>query len=96
MTDPTETAWTLDHDLVVLNQTEARPGETDTDGNRWLDYRTTGKVIAVCTCGYTSGLVDPTTLADRATLLGAHPSAMSALGHAAKPSEADRNRRSEL
>jgi len=96
MTDTTEQPWTLDHDLVVLNQTEARPGEADTDGNQWLDCRTTGKVIAVCTCGYTSGLVDPTTLTDRATLLAAHPSAMSVLGRATKPAEAGRNRRSEL
>lgn len=54
---PRET-WTLDHQLTVLAQTESRPGPLTDEGEQWKQSRPTGKAMAVCSCGYTSGLVD--------------------------------------
>lgn len=79
MADATEQDWILDHDLRVLPQLESRPGQGDGQGNRWLNHRFTGKVLAACTCGYTSGLVPPSTLGDLDVLAAAHPSSLDAL-----------------
>ena len=58
MTTALEAPWTVDHRLHVLNQIESRLGLPDDKGDRWMERRLTGKTIAVCSCGYTSGLVD--------------------------------------
>lgn len=59
--DATE-GWTLDHQLHALAQTETRPGPLTDEGERWMDRQHTGKVMIVCTCGYSSGLIDRTEL----------------------------------
>ncbi|MFD6725888.1 hypothetical protein ACWHA6_37850 [Streptomyces anthocyanicus] len=74
MADTTEPAWTLDHHLYVLARTESRPTTPNTEGDTWRECRHTGMVTVVCACGYTSGLVDPTTLPSVDTLTAAHPS----------------------
>lgn len=56
-TATTGQAWTLDHEVHLLAQTESRLGE---DG--WVERRPAGKIRAVCSCGYDSGLVDRGTL----------------------------------
>lgn len=54
--------WVMDHRLHVLIQGEARDGQPNAKGERWVERRLTGKAIAVCSCGYTSGLVDSSSL----------------------------------
>ncbi|MEU9285976.1 hypothetical protein AB0D57_14930 [Streptomyces sp. NPDC048275] len=58
MTDSIAEPWSMDHRLHVLNQIESRLGPADTEGVRWMERRLTGKVIAVCSCGLNTGLVD--------------------------------------
>ena len=70
-TDPQP--WAVDHQLHVLYQTESRPEPPNTDGDQWMERRRTGKAMAVCPCGYTSGLVDTPALPDPAALTAAHP-----------------------
>jgi hypothetical protein len=58
MTQP----WTLDHRLTWLPQTESRPGELTAEGEQWMECRPTGKARVVCTCGYSTDLVDRSAL----------------------------------
>lgn len=50
--------WTLDHGVHLFAQTESRPGPLTDEGERWMERQRTGKAMVVCTCGYTSGLID--------------------------------------
>jgi hypothetical protein len=50
--------WTLDHQVHLFARTESRPGPLTAEGERWMERRQTGKVMVVCTCGYSSGLID--------------------------------------
>ena len=74
-TATTEDTWTLAHQLHVLNQTEARPGQPDGRGIQWMERRLTGKAIAVCPCGYSTGLVDGGSLPPIEELAAEHPRA---------------------
>ena len=65
--------WTTDHRLHVLNQIEARPGQPNDKGERWMERRLTGKVTAVCSCGYNTGLVDRSQVSDVEQLAAEHP-----------------------
>lgn len=67
--------WAMDHRLHVLIQAEARTGQPNDDGERWVERRVTGKAIAVCSCGYTSGLVDSSSLPPVEELAAEHPRA---------------------
>lgn len=58
----TPEAWTLDHNVHVFAQTESRPGPLTDEGERWMEGQRTGKVMVVCRCGYSSGLIDHTEL----------------------------------
>lgn len=60
--------WTLDHDVHVFAQTESRPGPLTDEGEQWMECRQTGKVMVLCRCGYSSGLIDHTEL--KATVSG--------------------------
>ncbi|TKS96219.1 hypothetical protein [Streptomyces lasalocidi] len=66
--DPASQAWTLDHNVHVFAQTESRPCGLTAEGERWLERRQTGKVMVVCSCGYSSGRIDHTEL--KATMAG--------------------------
>ncbi|MBW8701875.1 hypothetical protein MBT84_19905 [Streptomyces sp. MBT84] len=68
-----EQPWVMDHRLHVLVQSEARMGQPNDKGERWVERRLTGKAIAVCSCGYTSGLVDRATLPAVEELAAKHP-----------------------
>ncbi|MGW3416474.1 hypothetical protein [Streptomyces phaeochromogenes] len=74
-TAPVEEPWVLDHQLHLLAQIESRPGLPDAKGDRWMDRRTTGKVMAVCTCGLNTGLVDRGELPSIEQLAAEHPRA---------------------
>ncbi|NUP16619.1 MAG: hypothetical protein HOZ81_11020 [Streptomyces sp.] len=50
--------WALDHQVHAFAQTESRPGPLTAEGERWMERQPTGKVMVVCTCGYSSGLID--------------------------------------
>ncbi|MDX2948884.1 hypothetical protein [Streptomyces caniscabiei] len=63
--------WTLDHDVHVFAQTESRPGPLTDEGERWKECRQTGKVMVLCRCGYTSGLIDRTELEPTVVALAA-------------------------
>ena len=65
--------WTMDHKLHMLIQTEARDGEPNGKGERWVERRPTGKAIAVCSCGYSSGLVASDDLPPSQQLASDHP-----------------------
>lgn len=54
--------WTLDHEVHLFTQSESRPGSPDDQGRQWMERQPTGKVMALCRCGYTSGLIDRTEL----------------------------------
>jgi hypothetical protein len=54
--------WTVDHDVHVFAQTESRPGPPTDEGEQWMECQNTGKVMVLCRCGYTSGLIDRTEL----------------------------------
>lgn len=78
--------WLLRHDLHVMPQIEVRPGEPDAQGDRWLEARRTGKAMAVCTCGYTTGLVAAAELPSPEALAAEHPDVSTALArHTAAP-----------
>lgn len=51
-------SWTLDHAIHLFAQTESRPGPLTDEGEQWMEQQPTGKVMVVCQCGYTSGLID--------------------------------------
>jgi hypothetical protein len=55
---PGSEAWALDHEVHVFAQTESRPGPLTDEGERWMESRHTGKVMVLCRCGYSSGLID--------------------------------------
>jgi hypothetical protein len=50
--------WTLDHYMHAFAQTESRPGPLTDEGECWMERQQTGKVMVVCSCGYSSGLID--------------------------------------
>jgi len=54
---PTEAEWVLDHNPAILLQAESRGGEPNADGVRWIESRPTGLGMALCSCGYTTGLI---------------------------------------
>ncbi|MEU3255923.1 hypothetical protein [Streptomyces sp. NPDC006997] len=54
--------WALDHEVHAFAQTEVRRGPLTDEGERWMERRQTGKVMVVCSCGYSSGLIDRTEL----------------------------------
>ena len=66
----TSQPWTMDHDLSLLAQTQSRPGD---DG--WMERRPTGKVRAVCACGYDTGLVERSELPSYEQLEAQHSQA---------------------
>ncbi|OQR64769.1 hypothetical protein B6E66_07365 [Streptomyces maremycinicus] len=66
-------AWVMDHHLHVLMQIESRPLPPHDEGQRWVERRLTGKATAVCSCGYTSGLVDSKSLPPVQALAAEHP-----------------------
>jgi hypothetical protein len=70
-----EEPWTMSHQLHVLNQIESRPGLPNEQGECWMERRLTGKAIACCSCGYTTGLIDRTDLPPIADLAAQHPRA---------------------
>ncbi|MDX3047567.1 hypothetical protein PV378_13795 [Streptomyces scabiei] len=72
-TEPVAEPWTMSHQLHVFNQVESRPGPPDDEGTRWMERRTTGKATAVCSCGYSSGLVDRGDLPPVDALAAEHP-----------------------
>jgi uncharacterized ParB-like nuclease family protein len=72
-TEPVAEPWTMSHQLHVLNQIESRPGPPDEEGVRWMQRRLTGKTTAVCSCGYSSGLVDRDELPPIEELARRHP-----------------------
>lgn len=59
---PHDETWTIDHQLHALIQIESRPGPLTDEGVRWMERRLTGKAVAACSCGYSTGLVDSGTL----------------------------------
>ncbi|MFE9764628.1 hypothetical protein ACFYPC_08875 [Streptomyces sp. NPDC005808] len=63
--------WTLDHQVHAFAQTESRPGPLTDEGEQWMERQQTGKVMVVCTCGYSSGLIDHTEM--EATVAGLAP-----------------------
>lgn len=63
--------WTLDHLVHVFAQSESRPGPLTGEGERWMERQRTGKVMVVCTCGYSSGLIDHAELEDTVASLAA-------------------------
>lgn len=67
--------WALDHGLTLLAQTESRPGPLTGEGEQWMERQTTGKIMAVCQCGFTTGMVDKAELPDIEALKADHPSA---------------------
>lgn len=67
-TAPSSEPWTLDHQVHVFAQTESRRGPATAEGEQWMERQQTGKVMAVCNCGYSSGLIDRTEL--QATVVG--------------------------
>ncbi|MFF0136756.1 hypothetical protein ACFYRN_09945 [Streptomyces sp. NPDC005227] len=77
VTDQVQTteSWTLDHEVHAFARTESRPGEPTADGERWMERQTTGKVMVVCTCGYSSGLIDHTELTSTVASLAEQHSA---------------------
>jgi len=66
--------WFLRHDLHVMPQIEVRPSGTD-----WLEARRTGKAMVVCSCGYTSGLVEAAELPSPEDLADEHPNVSTTL-----------------
>lgn len=68
-----EEPWALDHRLHVLNQSEVRPAPPNDKGERWVERRLTGKAIAACSCGYTTGLIDRSQLPPMKDLAAQHP-----------------------
>lgn len=65
--------WSMDHQLHVLIQIEARAGQPNDKGERWMERRLTGEAIAVCSCGYSTGLVDSSSLPNVEELAAQHP-----------------------
>lgn len=57
----TESRWVLDHNIHLFARTEFRP-DSLTEGERWMERRQTGKVMVVCSCGYSSAPIDHTEL----------------------------------
>lgn len=70
--------WALDHLVHVFAQTESRPGPLTDEGERWMERQQTGKVMVVCTCGYSSGLIDHAELEDTVASLAAEHTPTSA------------------
>jgi len=70
--------WTMDHSLHVLMQIESRPLPPNDKGERWTERRLTGKATAVCSCGYSSGLIDTSELPRVEQLAIEHPLSMKA------------------
>lgn len=64
--------WTAEHRLTLLAQTESSAGTIDHRGQRWLDRRSTGLVLAACNCGYTTGWIPRAELPSYEWLLGKH------------------------
>lgn len=61
---PEPAPWTLDHQVHLFAQTESRPGPLTDEGEQWMERQQTGKVMVVCNCGYSSGLIDRIELED--------------------------------
>lgn len=66
--------WFLRHDLHVMPQMEVR-----LSGSDWLEARRSGKAMVVCSCGYSSGLVDAAELPSPEDLADEHPDVSTAL-----------------
>lgn len=66
--------WVVDHQVHLFTQSESRLGLPTEQGERWKECQRTGKVMVVCTCGYSSGLIDRTELTSTLrSLAGDHP-----------------------
>lgn len=78
--DCTPEPWALDHPVHLFAQTESRPGTLTDEGKRWVERQRTGKAMVICTCGYTSGLIDRTDLESTVAGLAAEHSAAPAGG----------------
>jgi hypothetical protein len=70
----TETAepWALDHAPRILMQMEVRPGPAMTDGTRWTERRLTGRGVALCSCGYNTGLIPRAELPEVTAFVSGH------------------------
>ncbi|MET9876565.1 hypothetical protein ABZZ36_18350 [Actinacidiphila glaucinigra] len=64
--------WTTDHKVTLLAQVESRPAAADSQGQRWMERRHTGLVLAACNCGWTTGWVPKDQMPSTAELLGRH------------------------
>lgn len=73
MTDQPDRPWTLSHQPRILTQHEARPGPPQPDGPPWTERRLTGYGIALCGCGYTTGLIPVGLLPDTIQFAREHP-----------------------
>ncbi|WP_405413909.1 hypothetical protein [Streptomyces rubiginosohelvolus] len=73
MTEPTASdSWVTEHRLTLLAQSESSAGPIDERGQRWLDRRATGLVLAACNCGWTTGWIPSAELPGQAWLIGKH------------------------
>lgn len=62
-------AWATEHRLTLLKQIAGRPSAADSEGQRWMEHRHTGLVLAACNCGYTTGWIPTEELPSEAWLL---------------------------
>ena len=67
-----EEPWGLAHQPHILMQSEARPGPANTEGARWTERRLTGMGTALCSCGYTTGLLPREQLPEIRAFVGEH------------------------
>lgn len=68
-----EAPWTINHQPHILIQHEARPGPPSPDGPPWTERRLTGLGVALCDCGYTTGLIPAERLPDTLQFTREHP-----------------------
>lgn len=73
MTKPDDRPWTRNHQPHILMQMDARSGQATADGTRWTERRLTGLGVALCDCGYTTGLIPREQLPDTAQFAAEHP-----------------------
>ncbi|MEV0963273.1 hypothetical protein AB0J25_11905 [Streptomyces sp. NPDC049910] len=77
--------WATDHYISYLAQTQSRPGPDAGDGTWWMERRTTGKGMVVCSCGYASGLASIDELPTPQSLEADHPGMTNVLDQVANP-----------
>lgn len=67
-----DTLWTTEHRVTLLQQIETRLGDDAGEGQRWMEARSTGRVLVACNCGYASGWVRRSDLPDAAAVYAEH------------------------